>query len=133
MKLYIWEGNGISDAWHNDGTLVVLAESPEHARKVVAQTRIAAKAASRKAAPAHAGIREEMQALADAHGGWSAKLWEKPEGRALQKRQTKVLARVTELNDLLPDGSPSAMDREPDRVVEITKPRIVAFNGGGYD
>ena len=40
LRLYIWEGNGISDAWHDDGTLVVLAESPEQAREVV-RARIA--------------------------------------------------------------------------------------------
>lgn len=84
MKLYIWEGNGISDAYHDDGTLVVLAESPEQAREV---------------------------ARADAQG-WPDRI----------DYADKVLARVD-----------AAIDREPDRVVDIDTPTVVAFNGGGYD
>lgn len=39
LSIYIWEGNGISDAYHDDGTLVVLAESPEQARELVRAER----------------------------------------------------------------------------------------------
>lgn len=39
LRLYIWEGDGISDAYHDDGTLVVLAESPEGARALVRAKR----------------------------------------------------------------------------------------------
>lgn len=45
LSLYIWEGDGISDAYHDDGTLVVLAESPEQAREMVRSDRAAKKAA----------------------------------------------------------------------------------------
>jgi hypothetical protein len=34
LHIYVWEGNGISDAYHDNGTLVVLAESPEQAREL---------------------------------------------------------------------------------------------------
>lgn len=35
MKIFIWQGNKISTAYHDDGTLVVLANSVEEARKVI--------------------------------------------------------------------------------------------------
>ena len=89
MKIYIWEGNGISAAYHNDGTLVVLAESPAQAREIV---------------------RAEASAL-------------------LEKRRLSWSQEFTEYFD----GDPAALDREPDRVVEIDTPAWVAFNGGGYD
>lgn len=41
MRLYIWEGNDISNAYHDDGTLVVLAESPEQARAITRAHRAA--------------------------------------------------------------------------------------------
>lgn len=34
MKLYIWENSNISCGYHDDGTLVVLAESVEQAREI---------------------------------------------------------------------------------------------------
>lgn len=127
LRLYVWEGNGISDAYHDDGTLVVLAESPEHARRVVKNAERAYAAAIRRAEPKIKAIRDEMQTLVDANGGrWNATLWQTPEGKALADRQ----AAATPVDPGIPDGS---MDRDPDRVVEITKPALVAFNGGGYD
>jgi len=127
VKLYIWEGRGISSAYHDDGTLVVLAESPEHARQVVKNAERAYRAAIRRAGPTIKAIRAEMQALVDANGGrWSSRLWQTPEGKALADRQ----AAATPVDPGIPDGS---MDRDPDRVVEITKPALVAFNGGRYD
>lgn len=85
MKLFIWEGDGISDAYH-DGTLVVLAESPEQARELVRAKKLGAASYYRGAM------------------GW--------------------------------DGSDEALDRAPDRVIDIladTPAQVVAFNGGGYD
>jgi len=85
VKLFIWEGNGISAGYHDDGTLVVLAETPEQARE---------------------------------------------------------LARALERTDIWHDGNRdywgdagpnTAIDREPDRVVDLYEPRVVSFNGGGYD
>jgi hypothetical protein len=32
LRLYLWEGNEISSGYHDDGTLVVLAESAVQAR-----------------------------------------------------------------------------------------------------
>jgi hypothetical protein len=129
VKLYIWEGNGISDGYHDDGTLVVLADSPEHARQVVAGARRAYANALRRAAPKVAAVRAEMDEFARANGGYRAELWRTPEGRALSQRQAAAMA----VDPGLPDGETSALAREPDRVVELDKPTIVAFNGGGYD
>lgn len=80
MRIYIWEGDRISDAYHDDGTLVVLAETPEQARELV---------------------RAKRQAVRDDSDVW--------------------------------DGDDAALDREPDRIVELDRPTWVAFNGGGYD
>lgn len=129
MNLYIWEGNGISDAYHDDGTLVVLAESPEDARRVV-------KAALRKyardvmaAAPKVEAIRLEMNAFARANGGYSRELWHTAEGKALAARQAEASAKSPGTDD----GTVEAMSREPDRVIPLDHATIVAFNGGGYD
>lgn len=88
MRLYIWEGDGISDAYHNDGTLVVLAESPEQARLLVRPWPRARRGSWHRAFT---------------NGGW--------------------------------DGTDEALDREPDRIIDVGLgiPTIVAFNGGGYD
>jgi hypothetical protein len=40
MKLYIWEGGGISTGYHDDGTLIVLAESPEQARALAKESAL---------------------------------------------------------------------------------------------
>jgi len=55
LRLYVWEGEGISDAYHQDGTLVVLAESPEQAVEVV---------------------RQKEQALTDDENRWDQHLWD---------------------------------------------------------
>lgn len=94
MKLFIWEGNGISDAYHDDGTLVVLAESAEHAREVV-----------------RAGKKVNVV----------------PTG---PYRSTEYTYSTYESGF---DGRDEALDREPDRIVELHTPTVVAFNGGGYD
>ena len=99
MKLYIWEGSGISGAYHDDGLLVVLAESPEDARVLTL-----VKAAETEA------LRKRWGAATRAHTG---EILEYPEETF--------------------DGSPEALAREPDRVIELDKPQWVAFNGGGYD
>lgn len=109
MKIYIWKGKGISAGYHDDGTLIVLAESPEQARELAKAERAEA-----------AAIREEWHAAVDAmHDpyadgglvGW----W--PEDRIRHDW----------------DGSDEAIDREPDRVVDLDVATVVAFNGGGYD
>jgi hypothetical protein len=93
LKLYIWEGNGISAAYHDDGTLVILAESPEQAREL-----------ARKSAPRKGTYSDRPDRWRDAYRGYG-------EARALS----------------------ASIDRKPDRIIDLDKPCIVAFNGGGYD
>jgi hypothetical protein len=81
VKLYIWEGNRISDAYHDDGTLVVLAHDPAEAR-TVART---------------------STDWSDGTGPYAD------------------------------EGVRAAIDREPDRTVDLDVPCVVSFNGGGYD
>jgi len=99
MKLFIWEGNGISAGYHDDGTLVVLAENPEQAREL-----------ARASSP--------------------------------EKDDDYYVNNVFERTDMWHDGNShyygakgpnKAIDREPDRVVEVDMPCVVSFNGGGYD
>jgi len=99
MRLYIWEGNGISTGYHDDGTLVVLAESVEQAREI-----------AKASAPAE-GERNWWESE-DAASRWLDGYCNY--GPA-ELRQNK------------------AIEREPDRIVEIDAPRVVSFNGGGYD
>jgi hypothetical protein len=95
MKLFIWENDGISDAYHDDGTLVVLAETAEQAREI---------ARAEKAA-------------------------EQAEEDRLAARRPQPTRRF-----IVWDGSEGALDREPDRIVDVADgPAVVAFNGGGYD
>lgn len=97
LKLFIWEGNGISEAYHDDGTLVVLAESPEQARSI-----------------ALASARAAVGRIVNDPAVWSDGLgW------------SRDYAKKDVPND--------AIHREPDRIVELDQPQVVAFNGGGYD
>lgn len=117
MKLYIWEGNGISDAYHDDGTLVVLAESPEQARDIVRSGAFYSEAwdAERDAYLA------ELGAAGEGTNHWTT-----------TERGAEIWSRVRFDSDWF-DGEDAALDRDPDRVVELDKPAWVAFNGGGYD
>ena len=115
MKLYIWEGNGISDAYHDDGTLVVLAESAEQAREIVRAER-----------REHDARMKAWEVERDAllKGPWGIHT---PENRELGSRYPGYKFGA------LFDGKDEALDRDPDVIVGIDKPTIVAFNGGGYD
>jgi hypothetical protein len=122
LRIYIWEGNGISSAYHDDGTLVVLAASPAQAREVV-----------REGQRQRAEIERQWLADRDAlieklgtDGRMPPRFWQMPEPAELQERYPGFDSDYF-------DGSDSALDREPDRVVEIDKPAWIAFNGGGYD
>ncbi len=122
MKLFIWEGEGISSAYHDDGTLVVLAETAELARALV---------------------RAEKERLAQVGRDYGAavKAWKarNPDpGRPYNGDYWNRL--YAEVPGPWPDdtrrdwdGSDEALDREPDRVIELDTPTVVAFNGGGYD
>lgn len=35
MKLYVWYGDDVTSAWHDDGVIVVLANNIEEARSIV--------------------------------------------------------------------------------------------------
>jgi hypothetical protein len=95
MRLYVWEGDGISDAYHDDGTLVVLAESPEQAREI---------ALASAAPPQSKDYWDRGDIWRDSHGGYG--------------------------DEKTPNA---AINRAPDRVVELDRPCVVAFNGGGHD
>jgi hypothetical protein len=126
MRLYIWEGDGISGAYHDDGTLVVLAGSPEEARAIVRADRQGREAAQ-------AAWRVARGKWFRAHGLDDVD-WRLPEGlreelatAGLSTSDAPILA------DLSWDGDDKALSREPDRVVGLDESCIVAFNGGGYD
>jgi hypothetical protein len=129
VKLYIWEGNGISNAYHDDGLLVVLAESPEDAREHIASERRRYAAANRRARPKLVAIQHELNAFARENGGFRGETWKLPGARVLLAKRDAATPR----NPGLPDGDQAALDREPDQVIELTQTTIVAFNGGGYD
>ena len=126
MKLFIWEGEGISSAYHDDGTLVVLAETAEAARLLV-----------RDGVPNLEQIEDDYEARRQA---WVAANPKPPNafGPGYWNRQLLEVPYPAELaeSDLghgFWDGSDEALDREPDRVIELDTPSVVAFNGGGYD
>ena len=134
MRLYIWEGNGISSAYHDDGTLVVLAESPEQAREVVRRARRDSEAQQERLAPLVSDVYQQERAEMAANGWtYSASFWQTPEGRSLMAKRDARIAALGAAEFIFHDGSDSALDREPDRVVDIDVPTVVAFNGGGYD
>ena len=110
MKLYIWEGEGISTGYHDDGTLVVLADSVGEARDI-ARANAAAWYAAKKAA----------DELDDFLGVPMSDVWS--DGMAKDG-----------IYGEFEKGTPNpALDRAPDRIVEVDAPRVVVFNGGGYD
>lgn len=125
LRIFVWEGNGISDAYHDDGTLVVLAESPEQAREVVRAngTRLTAEA------EAWTAERDELAArlgFATPGGRLRQGFWQTPEGVALYARSVPFASQTF-------DGKDEALDREPDRIEDLDEPKWIAFNGGGYD
>lgn len=122
MKLFIWEGDGVSGAWHDDGTVVVLAESPEHARQIVWDAMDDKEMRHDLATKARDKYCAEIEAAGKNPNNW------------LQtERGKEIWAMFPFFDDNIPDGTRGAFKREPDRVVELDKPCIVAFNGGGYD
>lgn len=130
LRLYIWEGNGISSAYHDDGTLVVLAESPEQARSLIKRTRSKYETdveVARTDPASIAAYNAYLDYMKRTPGG--AERWQTPEGKAVIAERDRFIVP----QPILPDGSDSALEREPDRVVEIDRAVIVAFNGGGYD
>jgi|ERR1041384_564635 hypothetical protein len=121
LRLFIWEGDGISDAYHDDGTLVMLAESPDQAREVLRRTIEADKPQQEIH---NAAWESQMEKFRQA-GGFrtSTRFWESEYAKNLPDQPP----------NRADGGTLKAMEREPDRVIELDKPRWVAFNGGGYD
>ena len=113
MKLFIWEGDGISDAYHDDGTLVVLAETAEQAREVVRENK--------------RSLNERQEWFQVEHG----RLYQIKDIEGMKKITAEYYYAIAELARW--DGRDEALDREPDRIVELNTPTVVAFNGGGYD
>lgn len=119
LRLFIWEGNGISGAYHDDGTLVVLAHDPEEARLVVRQQL----AEQEKQKAAWIVKRDKAQ---EKHDGTIGEFWRTTTGKTLLKAMPMQ-------RSMYFDGTDTALDRKPDRIVELDQPKWVAFNGGGYD
>lgn len=125
LKLFIWQGDGISDAYHDDGTLVVLAHTPEEARTVVRQQRADC---------------EKQKELWDQEYGDFIKSYGM-ERNTVYGEATPANRKQQELDEKYPlahnfdlwDGTDEALNRDPDEVLEIDAPKVVAFNGGGYD
>jgi hypothetical protein len=105
MKLFIWEGHEISSGYHDDGTLVVLAETVEEARELALERQVKQKAVKAR----------WERAWVSFHAG---------------KRRNPPPYPTTD--PLAFDGTMKALKRKPDRILELT-PQVVAFNGGGYD
>jgi hypothetical protein len=105
VKLFIWEGDRISSGYHDDGTLVVLAENEAQARKI-----------------ARASYPKKVHEM-----DWSER------SKILGDNPTNVW--VDRWNSYYgEDGTGNtAINRPPDRIVELDTPCVVAFNGGGYD
>lgn len=116
MKIYIWEGNGISDAYHDDGTLVVLANTPEEARVIVRQAIYDRDFMEKE------WFKKRDALIARAGDNWR----ETEEGKELIHKSYPYESEIF-------DGENQALDREPDKTLDIDIPKLVAFNGGGYD
>ena len=121
MKIYIWEGNGISDAYHNDGTLVVLASNVEEARQLMKDLRAER---DRKEAEWDKKRDKLIARIGNSPNGES---WtQHPEGKKLWDKRYQSEIEIW-------DGELSSIERKPDRILDVDAPKWVAFNGGGYD
>lgn len=123
MKLFIWEGGGISSGYHDDGTLVMLAETAGQAREIALSLKHAAEAQNK----AWQEYRDSMivKYRQPEDSPYSSEWWKRmtdPERAAWPERPAYPW-----------DGTDEAIMREPDLVVELDEPRLVVFNGGGYD
>lgn len=131
LKIFIWEGDGISNSYHDDGTLVVLAHTAAEARKIMLDER---HEKERQAAARNQEMEAAAVAAGHVHGAGSGYYWRRAD-------PTAMTAKLAELDSKYPlatdysvwDGSVTAIEREPDVVVDLDKPKFVAFNGGGYD
>jgi hypothetical protein len=131
LKIFIWEGNGISDAYHDDGTLVVAARTAQEAREVML--------ADKRETERQQRLRnEELEAAAVAAGmppGEDAAFhWRRADPNSMIAKMNEIDAKYPRMYDYSGwDGSEEALNREPDQVIELDEPKFIAFNGGGYD
>lgn len=132
MKIFIWEGNGISGSYHDDGTLVLMAETVEQARELLRanKARYDKWQAENAERIQHYYQVTEKEWMAERGLRYSAELWQTSAGKELTKIRGSFDNPYCYCGW---DGSDSALDREPDRVLDTNAPAIVAFNGGGYD
>lgn len=127
LKLFIWQGKGISDAYHDDGTLVVLAHTAEEARKIMLDDKLEADRQSK-------ARWDEWTEAGKALGYSEPFYWRQAHPKAAQAKLDELNAKYTHQQaDTGWDGSEKAINRKPDQVIELDGPKFVAFNGGGYD
>lgn len=106
----------------------LVAESVEQAREVARAEKAASEAESERLSPIYKEHYEWERKEDSKLGGYSSEMWRTPEGKAILARRPKPSR-----NFVIWDGSDEALDREPDTVLDIDTPKVVAFNGGGYD
>lgn len=125
MKLFIWEGDGVSSAYHDDGTLVVLAETPEQAREIARKDRPEPQWGY------YCDRKTERGRLCNFVIGATL---DHDHGKQCYGQVPHAHVDSCHYFPTGPsgwDGAPGSIDRPPDRVVELTEPAVVAFNGGG--
>lgn len=130
LKLFIWQGDSISDAYHDDGTLVVLANTAEEAREIMMSQR---REKERQKEAHEKELTEAADKAGYDYGKDSVYHW--------RRNDQDAMVKVVEIGSKYPlatsygewDGSETALNRDPDEVVELDKPKFIAFNGGGYD
>jgi hypothetical protein len=153
MRLYIWQGEGTSTSYHDDGTLVLLAESEEQARldfeAQVERLRHRRDAVEGRRSRAYEQWRSAvldstpkgmLRQWSRREAWMSLEAWEEEESKvpypsweqwarnsARGRRYEKMMRRVMQV----PDSS--IPERPADIVLDLDRPCIVAFNGGGYD
>lgn len=115
MKIFVWEENGISDGYHDDGTLVVLAEDAKQAREIVRATA------------------SSFRADRDEEDNSGRRLVGDNRYGPTSEGATKDYWAPDAPPGARWDGDEEALDREPDHVYDLETPRVIAFNGGGYD
>lgn len=129
MRIYIWEGNGISSAYHDDGTLVVLAETVEQAREAVRADKVEHARELSEWQEARRVLADELGIPLRVDGAFPMEFFRHPDVKAWDAKHPMPWYREW-------DGTDEALDRDPDRVIDIladTPAQVVAFNGGGYD
>lgn len=111
MKIYIWEGEGISDSYCDDGILIVLANSPDEARDLVRKNRETEK-----------DILQLWFKKRDA-------FYIKNECNSNNEEWVKLLDDMPSVKDSF-NGTDEALDREPDRIIGVNNACIIAFKSG---